>query len=288
MRRGDHAAACARFRESERLDPAVGTWLNLGLCEEGLGHWASAWEYYQRVLHAVPAADGRAVVARAQLDALDPRMPRVVFRLSPEAPTTTVVAHDADEYGVSSFGVPLPMDVGDHTFVARADGFAARTYQLLLREGERREFFVQPGAPVDELHPAPAPNVEADPSPRSASPSTPEVPTRAGHRTAGFVVGGIGVAALSASVVAAAMVLENKNIVERECDARGACSPAGLDAGRRVKIWGNVGTATFATGVVAAGAGLYLILSSGSAGRATRVTAAPASGGGFVSIASSF
>src|SRR5207237_5050932 len=60
MQQGDFATACKRFRESERLEQAVGTWLNLGLCEEKLGHWASAWAYYQRVLHTVPATDGRA------------------------------------------------------------------------------------------------------------------------------------------------------------------------------------------------------------------------------------
>jgi hypothetical protein len=41
IRRGDYQAACPMFAESNRLDPAVGTVLNLAICEEHLGQLAS-------------------------------------------------------------------------------------------------------------------------------------------------------------------------------------------------------------------------------------------------------
>src|SRR5687767_15052938 len=42
MASGDLAAACARFEDSRRHEPAVGTELNLGECYERLGRLASA------------------------------------------------------------------------------------------------------------------------------------------------------------------------------------------------------------------------------------------------------
>ena len=154
MQQGNFETACARFRESERLERGVGTWLNLGLCEEKLHHWASAWDYYQRVLHAVPVTDRRAVVARQQFDALDPRVPRVVFRLAAAAPASTVVVEANVDYQSSSFGVPIPVDVGDHVFTAKADGFVPREYRIVLAEGERRELVIGPGEAKRERPPA--------------------------------------------------------------------------------------------------------------------------------------
>src|SRR5262245_31877335 len=45
---GDLDLACARFRESNRLDPAVGTVLNLADCEEKRGKLATAWTLFRR------------------------------------------------------------------------------------------------------------------------------------------------------------------------------------------------------------------------------------------------
>jgi hypothetical protein len=41
--KGDYEVACQRFEESNRLESAAGTILNLANCREQLGQLASAW-----------------------------------------------------------------------------------------------------------------------------------------------------------------------------------------------------------------------------------------------------
>src|SRR5687768_5789067 len=56
-KKGDWEKACAQFAESQRLDPAPGTLLNLADCEERRGLIASAWTHYTEVEHQFKAHD---------------------------------------------------------------------------------------------------------------------------------------------------------------------------------------------------------------------------------------
>src|SRR5882724_1676576 len=59
--------ACAKFRESNRLDPAVGTLFNLANCEAQRGQLVTGWTLYRQVLEKLPPDDSRASVAKTQI-----------------------------------------------------------------------------------------------------------------------------------------------------------------------------------------------------------------------------
>src|SRR5688572_14952271 len=48
LKAGDWANACAKFRASMELDPAVGTQIKIAKCHEHDGKLATAWYAYQR------------------------------------------------------------------------------------------------------------------------------------------------------------------------------------------------------------------------------------------------
>ena len=89
MERGDYAAACAKFDESERLDPAPGTLMNLADCNEKRGHLAAAWENWRDARGTLRPDDDRLRVVEARLATLEARLPHLVIELAPGAPAAS-------------------------------------------------------------------------------------------------------------------------------------------------------------------------------------------------------
>jgi hypothetical protein len=260
---GDHAAACERFGESQRLQPATGTLLNLAICEEQLGRLVHAWQHYHAVLDSLPADDARRDIARARLSELDARLPRFVIEKRPGAPPDTRVRLSGVVLGAESFGVPIPIDPGTHTWVVSAARREERAYTRQVTEGQRLTLSVAPGAPLPAKAAPRAPLPSRTPRARAA----PDVPLL------GYSLLGIGAASLAVSGVTALMALDRGRTVDDECSGRD-CTRAGLraaDQGRTLVQWC---TLTFVFGLLGAGSGTYLVLDASSASnpRAGRVT----------------
>lgn len=262
VKRGDHAAACPKFAESHRLDPAPGTLFNLADCEERVGKIASAWQHYKRVHGELPKSDDRAVAAAERAAKLEKRLPRLTVRLS-KAPSGTTVLRDGVELGAPSLGLAIPTDPGTHTVVVRLPSGKESVTRVKLAEGQSETLDVAPPAAGDDAGDGHRPT-----APASASTAAPPAATGArgatNTPTAGYVAVGVGGAALVVGAVTGLMVFSKKSTFADECDANKVCSQKGLDAADAGRRLGTISTISFAVGLAGVGVGAYLLSRDGS------------------------
>ncbi len=130
---GDHTTACEKFRESQRLEPGVGTLLNIGECAEKTGDLLGAWQSFNEAVKLLDPTDKRASFANQRFEELDQRIAKLSLRLSADAPKDSVVRRDGVVLGAGSHGVFLPVNPADeHTLVVSAPGHDDRTYRITL------------------------------------------------------------------------------------------------------------------------------------------------------------
>ena len=264
MKRGAYPAACPKLEESQRLDPSNGTLLNLVLCEEATGKVASAWLHVHDLADRLPLDDDRRPIAERKLAALSSRVPRLAVRLEPAAPAGTRVLLDDIELRPSSLGVPIPIDPGSHKLVVAVPGRPELSAQVTIAEAQQLEWTAQ-AAPPETAAAVPA----------SSQPLAASRPPDASHlpRWVPWTTLGVGVAALVTGGVLAALTLDRRATVLRDCPQKQCTDSSALATaadGQRFLVGTFV-----ALGVGAAGTGLgaYLV-SRGSA----NTTASPASG----------
>ncbi len=278
-RRGDWATACAKLAESQRLDPAPGTLLNLADCEEHRGHLAQAWQEFVQAQSQLPKGDSRGPYAKSRADAVEKRLPHLSVRLEAGVPAGTHVVRDDQELGAASLGVSMPVDPGDHVLLARADGHIDGRAQVTLAEGESREITLALGplSTVTPAVPVARPAIGA-PATMPAPPTTytPVVPPeKKGAPTFAYALLGVGAVGIGVGTVAGVLALSRAGTVKDACgpDYK-TCTPASVDAAKDGKTFTTASTIGFVAGAVFAGAGLYFLLAPSSSSK-TALTVAP-------------
>src|SRR5688500_12698709 len=130
--------AMPHFVESLRLDPRAITLINLASCEEKTGRWAAALGHWADARGRAQAESATLIEEEASKRArdLEKKIPRLTVVLGSGAPNGTEIARDGVVLGAVSLGVPLPVDPGSHTVVARASGRAEGAKTVALAEGE--------------------------------------------------------------------------------------------------------------------------------------------------------
>lgn len=247
LAQGDERGACAKFQASQDLDPAVSTMVKLAACREHEGKLAQAWYLLQQALKLNSDTAGETDKRRQELDAftksqlasLEPRVPHLRISVK-SAPTGVKVKRDGKELPPATFGEALPVNPGAHETFAEASGFSADRHTVTVGEGQTVDIVI-------EL--APHPTAAAAPSTPRAPDAAPALPPESSHapggqRTAGFVVGGIGIGALALGGVLGIVTL---------VDEGRAAPGAGGNSAR------DVARATQTAGLVFAGVGAAAI-----------------------------
>jgi hypothetical protein len=245
--------ACPKFEESYRLDPALGALLNLASCHELLGLTATAWSEYREAEDlALRAGDeSRRKFAAKHAEALADRIPRVRITLDQPVPGL-VVRRDGVELGEATIGTAIPIDPGAHTISAAAPGYAPWTTKIEAETGKETSVSI------------PA---------LTALPEDDELTSRAGdsaqgngsgQRTAGFIIGGVGVAALGAGAVFGVLTANQAATAEEECQGLVCRTQAGDDAVARGNTYGWISNISFGVGALGLVVGGVLVLTARS------------------------
>lgn len=272
---GDWAGALALLKEVAAVKPTPQVRFNIALCEERLGRLVAALGDYE-----LAGADAQAEKADrvrqevdSRLESLRARVPRVVVERGEGAESATI-SLDGVSLGDSVVNTPLPVDPGPHTVEATSPRFLP--FKQAFRVAEMETATIQ-----IKLSPVPkaAPVEPAAPSPAK--------PPAQGVRTAGFIVGGFGLASLLTS---GAMFYLRQNTIsdlDQQCGAaRSACPPSSKDTADRGKLYTALGNATLVTGAVALGIGATLVIVGGRAPEQARVALTPGSAGANIGGAS--
>ena len=261
MKRGEPAAACPKFEESYRLDPSVGTLLNLALCEEALGNTATAWTKLRQFLDSAPAGDDRLPVAQAKIAKLEAELPWVHLVID-GVDEQMIVQLDDVELRNASLSQSIPVNPGEHLVrVKRPTGEANET---VFRIHPAEKLDVRIAAPARLAPPLmppgympPRAHVDQPPRKQSASPAANTTSNiRSGERAVAYGLGAVGVAGLITSGVFGLMALHDRNVVHEQCPKHECEDQAGLDtaaSGARNEKVANVAFVVGTIGLVTGG-----------------------------------
>jgi len=272
--RGDYPEACRLFTSSFRLDPAIGTLLNLGDCSHHQGLLQEAFDYYDAARSRMKETDDRLPLLRERIRRLEQDGGRLALRLGGTAPSSTVVTLDGVVFDPKRAGM-VRVSKGPHVILVTAVGYRGSKYTLEVGAGETKNLDIGPGEELEVVLPG-APPGEAE----TASPGR-------ALRITGATALVVGVAGLWTGSIAGVVALERKAVQSRNCNAQNVCNAEGVDAGQSGSRWTTVSIVTLASGagVTVLGA-VFLIL--GVTKGASKGAAEVHVGLGSVSLSGSF
>jgi hypothetical protein len=222
-----YAEACRRFEDSQRLEPAVGTALNLARCYALTQRTASAWTLYREAAALASVANQyeRERAALAAAAALEPKLAKLILKHERPQPGLFIEL-DGNAAPESLFSVATPVDPAEHEVVVSKDAKVLWRTSVQAIAGQ----VVEVAIPGFDLEPIPATGRSSGRSraPLSSTSSNRDSALSGVRRTAV-----IGLAATSALAVGYAVfeALRARDAYEESdgsCDRAGRCNTAGL------------------------------------------------------------
>jgi hypothetical protein len=273
----DVGGACAKFEESHRLDPAIGTLINVAACQERLGRTATAWQHWRAAADQLATADRRRTMAVSHATALEKVLPRLNVTLGPNLADDpqVEVRRDGIRLGRASLGLALPLDPGAHLVTVLAPGRQPRNYEIVMAPRENRTLLVEPGPEVaaqvaerqtaEGSPPAVAPAPAADSPPPAAlleGPGPAAARPASSRTTAGWGLVAAGAVAVGVAGYLGAQALAARRDARSSCpgaESARVCHRSGtsaLDRDRRFSLGSDVAVAA---GALLVGGGLFLL-----------------------------
>lgn len=239
--------ACEKFDESLRYNPAaIGTLLNVALCDEKLGHVASALAKFSEARDRA-REQGLPEHLRAAEDhiaALAPSVPHLTVKLTEPLPSIQIVI---DDHVVAPDALDdIAVDPGERVLVVTAPSRLPFRSKLAIQRSEHREVVIPP--------------LETSLVIQSSRRRIGQISTAAGSVA---IATGIGIGLYARSVYRAQF--GHKVPGDGLCNSMNLCEPAGQAGTERARTLGNVGTIVGLVGVAVAGVGAYLWFRSPSA-----------------------
>lgn len=269
MTKNNFDAACPKLAESERLDPAVGTQLNLAECWDKSGKTARAWAAFRdaeaMALHQ--GQTGRAQYARQRAAQIETSLVRLTVEVPEDARTPSLeIRRDGDVLRDAVWGSAVPVDPGDHVIEARAPGYktfsthvTATTGSIVVRIQPLERVPVAPdiapSATTAEPPPPPPPAIDTTP-PLTIDTVHAEKPAReesssSGVRTAAFVTGGVAVVSLGVGAFFGVLAIDRNNTARSAgCDDTTCPTASALGVANDAKTFAIASDIAFIGGAV--------------------------------------
>ena len=284
--RGEFAEACPKFEESQRLDPGLGTLLNLADCYERTDRLASALTAFSAAEQQARALGEkkREVAAGDRARSLENRVSRLTITLlSGDRPAGFAVTRNRVAVPAVDFGRPIAVDPG--TIVIEATAPDHRPWKSTVEITAARAT-PQIDIPVLEPIAATRPPTGTDPRPIA---TTRTIDAGKGRRRLGLIVGGVGVAGLGAGVVIGVLAKgKYDDAIDAHCPGSPpVCDATGLAEVDDARSQGTLGTIVGGVGVAAIAAGAVLWLTAPGA-RTVEITPAASADGAGVTVSGRF
>lgn len=268
MTAGQLSVACAKYAESQRLDPQLGTLLHLGECYSKSNKTASAWTTFKEAAElAEQRNDPRGARIRERITAIEASLSNLIIVVPEPVPAGLEVRQNGALVGRAGWGTAIPVDPGPHEITATAPGVKPRKAQANVGNEAKTVTVTLPAA--EYLPVAPARSSQAVAS------GTGDAQARswfASHqRVVALVVGGVGVAGIGVGSAFGLMVKPTYDKSDAHCNGD-HCDDAGHDFRQSAFGKAEVSTIAFGAGAAALVGGAVLWLTAPRAERATAHT----------------
>jgi hypothetical protein len=267
MQQQRYADACSKFEASQALDAGIGTLLHLGDCYERLGKTASAWATFKEAasLSRVRGQEERERIAATRASALEQHLNHLTIRV-PEAHRLLglEIRIDGNPIPRATWESAIPVDPGSVSVEASAPKRVPFNTRIDIVPGAQDSVVEIPLLEVagDASNAGASRTGESAVLSRSAADAGSLGSTQ---RTAGWILGGVGVVGLAVGSVLGLQAKHHKDDSLDYCPHDpNLCSPHGVDLRDQAKRDATGSTIAFAAGGSLLVSGILLLVTAPS------------------------